>query len=99
MKLFGKKKNDCGCSASNADRGVEGADVKVLGAGCAKCVELANNAKQALSELNKSTDIEKVTDMSEIAAYGVMSTPVLVYKGKVVSYGKVLTVDQIKELL
>ncbi|MDF9824548.1 small redox-active disulfide protein 2 [Breznakia sp. PF5-3] len=100
MKLFNKKKTECDCGGnSDTTNSVKGAEVKVLGSGCAKCVELASNAKQALEELGRSTDIEKVTDMSEIAAYGVMSTPALVYQGKVVSYGKVLTIEQIKELI
>ena len=40
-----------------------------------------------------------MTDWTEIAAYGVMSTPALVVKGKVVSYDKVLSVDEAKTLL
>ena len=43
----------------------------------------------ALAELNMDTTIDHVTDFSQIAAYGVMTTPALVVDGKVVSYGKV----------
>lgn len=42
----------------------------------------------ALSALG--LDIIHVTDFSQIAAYGVMSTPALVVDGKVVSFGKSL---------
>ena len=44
-------------------------------------------------------DIDHVTDFVQIASYGVMTTPALVIDGKVVSLGKVLSVDEVKELL
>ena len=53
----------------------------------------------ALGELNMETDVDHVTDFAQIAAYGVMTTPALVVDGKVVSYGKVLKKDEVKELI
>ena len=41
----------------------------------------------------------KVTDFAEIAAYGIMSTPGLVVDEKVLSAGKVLSVEEIRRLL
>ena len=46
-----------------------------------------------------NTTIDHVTDFSQIAAYGVMSTPALVVDGKVVSYGKVLSKDEAKTII
>ena len=74
-------------------------DVKVLGGGCAKCNQLEASTVAALDELGMDTTIEHVRDYSEIAAYGVMSTPALVVDGKVVSYGKVLGKDEVIEIL
>lgn len=76
-----------------------GAYVKVLGSGCAKCNALEAAAKEALAELGMDTSIDHVSDFSQIAAYGVMSTPALVVDGKVLSYGKVLKKDEIKAIL
>lgn len=45
------------------------------------------------------TAIDHVTDFAEIAAYGVMSTPALVVDGKVVSYGRVLKVEELVKIL
>lgn len=73
--------------------------VKVLGSGCAKCNELEANVKAALVQLGMDSSIEHVTDFAVIAAYGVMSTPALVVDDKVVSYGKVLKVDEAVKLL
>ena len=45
------------------------------------------------------TAVGHVTDFSQIAAYGVMTTPALVVDGKVVSCGKALNKDEVKALL
>lgn len=112
MALFGKKsKNEeatsCCCggncdaeSMAKAERArAEGAGVKVLGSGCAKCNALETATKAALSQLGMDTTIDHVTDFSQIAAYGVMTTPALVVDGKVVSYGKVLKTDEVVKIL
>lgn len=77
----------------------EGVRVKVLGSGCAKCKTLAASTEAALVALGLDPTIDHVTDFTQIAAYGVMSTPALVVDGKVVSYGKTLTTKQVIELL
>ena len=43
--------------------------------------------------------IDHITDFTQIAAYGVMTTPALVIDGKVVSYGKVLKVGEVIKIL
>ena len=76
-----------------------GSSIKVLGSGCAKCNQLEAATKEALLELSMDTTIDHVTDFTQIASYGVMTTPALVVDGKVVSYGKVLKKDEIVALL
>jgi small redox-active disulfide protein 2 len=76
-----------------------GPAVKVLGSGCAKCNQLEAATKEALLELGMDTTIDHVTDFSQIAAYGVMTTPALVVDGRVVSFGKVLKKDEVKAIL
>ncbi|NCB73624.1 MAG: thioredoxin family protein [Clostridia bacterium] len=110
MKVFARKKEEheggCCCGNCSAETMVkaeaektEGASVKVLGSGCAKCNELEKAAKEALRELNMDETIDHVTDFAKIAAYGVMSTPALVVDGKVVSYGKALRKDEVVKIL
>ena len=112
MALFGKRKEKeepkttcccggCDCeSMEQAEKAKsEGARVKVLGSGCAKCNALEAATKAALEQLGMDTTIEHVTDFSKIAAYGVMTTPALVVDGKVVSYGKVLKTEEVVAIL
>jgi small redox-active disulfide protein 2 len=74
-------------------------DIKVLGPGCANCVRLEANAREALADLGLTASIEKVTDLPAIVGYGIMSTPGLVVDGMVVSSGRVPSVDDIKRLI
>ncbi|PIC05203.1 redox-active disulfide protein 2 [Anoxybacillus flavithermus] len=73
--------------------------IKVLGTGCKKCKELEQNVRMALTQLQLDAQVEKVEDIAKIMSYGVMSTPALVVNEKVVSAGKLLSVDEIKGLL
>lgn len=111
MALFRKKnkkaENSCGCCGNCDAKSMEkaedaktkGASVKVLGSGCTKCNQLEVAVKAALEQLGMDTNIDHVTDFSQIASYGVMTTPALVVDGKVVSYGKVLKTDEVVDIL
>ncbi len=73
--------------------------IKILGSGCPNCIRLEANTKKALEELKIKAEVEKVTDIAKIMGYGIMSTPALVVNEKVVSYGKVLSSEEIKKFL
>ena len=73
--------------------------VQILGTGCPKCTQLANNAKEAIEELGIDVEVEKVTDINDIMAFGVMMTPALAVDGEVKVVGKVPTPSEIKEFL
>ncbi len=73
--------------------------VEVLGTGCKRCDQLYENAQQAASRYESSAGIEvtKVGDINYFAKMGVFMTPALVIDGEVISVGKVLDADQIKQ--
>jgi small redox-active disulfide protein 2 len=73
--------------------------IQILGMGCAKCNRLQENAEAAAKELGIAYELEKVNDIDRITSFGVMMTPALAVDGKVVSAGKLLTPEEIKELL
>lgn len=97
MGLFDRKKEakSCCCGAGFDPEAMAQAQtaraengVKVLGSGCAKCRALEEAARAALAELHMDTAVGHVTDFSQIAAYGVMTTPALVVDGKVCPAGR-----------
>lgn len=73
--------------------------IQILGSGCAKCNELAANAKEAVAILGEEVEIEKVTEINEMITFGCMTTPGLAINGQLVSQGKLLKPDQILKLL
>lgn len=106
MEQFKKNRDEVCCGNGDSKRMTEAAKeknieakVKMLGGGCAKCQALEKATKEALIQLGMDETIEHVTDFNQIAAYGVMSTPALVFEGKVLSYGKVLKTKEIIKLL
>jgi small redox-active disulfide protein 2 len=73
--------------------------IKILGSGCANCVNLERVTREAVADLGIEAQIEKVTDYPAIIGYGVMSTPGLVVDEKVVLSGRVPKSAKIRELL
>ncbi len=95
MGIFNSKKEDSLKLNLNTNVNTTSSTIKVLGSGCKKCNQLEAATKSALEELKMDTTIEHVTDFKNIAMYGVMSTPALVIDDKVVSYGKVLSKEEV----
>jgi small redox-active disulfide protein 2 len=73
--------------------------VKILGSGCANCVNLEKNTRQALASLGFEATIEKVTDVADIAGYGILRTPGLVVDEQVLLSGRVARPAEIAQLL
>lgn len=71
----------------------------ILGTGCAKCDQLAAATRQAADESGIGYQLEKVTDFTRFADFGVMITPALVVDGKVKVTGKVPSVEELKKLI
>jgi small redox-active disulfide protein 2 len=73
--------------------------VQILGTGCPKCQKLEENARAAVQSLGLEASVEKVSDVDQITNMGVMFTPALAIDGVVKSSGKVLSKEQVAELL
>lgn len=81
------------------DEGVEGLEIKILGAGCVLCDSLENDVMEVLSEIKLSADLEHVRDAEKIAGYGVTGAPALIFNGKVVCTGRVPSKNEIRKWL
>ena len=73
--------------------------IEILGTGCSKCKALEEAVKKAVAQIGGFHEVKKVEDIVEIMNYGVMSTPALVVDGIVKSSGKLLSIDEIIDLL
>lgn len=79
---------------------LEGARIKICATGCSHCSAMRENVKEAVKLLGlPEEELACVSDFNEIVRLGVMSTPSLIIDGKLVSAGKVLSVDRIMALI
>ncbi len=70
-------------------------DIKVLGPGCPKCKQTETIVKEAVAESGVNANVEKVTDVMQIAQYGVFGTPAVVIDGQVKCVGKIPKKDDV----
>ena len=73
--------------------------IKILGTWCANCKKLESNILLALEKSWIKANVEKITDISEIMTYNILSTPWLVINEKLVSYGKIPEIKEIIDFL
>lgn len=106
MNLFGFMKKEvkevkatCGCGSECGISDIEQARVIVLGACCNKATDSYQNVCKAMEELGHTEKVLNIDDVTELAKYGVMSTPALVIDSKVITAGNLITVEQAKKYL
>lgn len=73
--------------------------VQVLGPGCPDCDRFCENAEAAVAGLGIEATVEKITEVERILEFDVLMTPALAVDGEVRAVGKVLTAEEIRELL
>ncbi len=73
--------------------------IQIAGPGCPRCNQTEKNVIAACAELNITADISHIRDPKEMAKLGVMMTPAVIVDGKIVSSGKIPTVEELKKLL
>jgi small redox-active disulfide protein 2 len=72
-------------------------EIKVLGPGCPKCQQTEKVVKEAVAESGLAAEIEKVTNVLDIARYGVFGTPAVVVDGEVKSVGKIPSKEDVQK--
>ncbi|NOX35128.1 MAG: thioredoxin family protein [Deltaproteobacteria bacterium] len=74
-------------------------EIKILGPGCAKCNKTEKLIREVIKETGSSATVEKITDMMEIASFGVFGTPSVIIDKEVKCTGKVPKKNDIKTWL
>jgi small redox-active disulfide protein 2 len=74
-------------------------EIQILGTGCPKCKSLEEITRKVVKDNAIDATITKVEDIVEIMKFNIMTTPALVVNGKVVSKGRIPSVDEIKKFL
>ena len=74
-------------------------DIKILGPGCQKCHQLADEVERYLEGHHLNARVERVTKFFDIARWSVVQTPGLVVNGRVVMTGRVPNEIELSEWL
>lgn len=74
-------------------------DIKVLGTGCANCKSTIALIEQVAKAKGIAVTLQKVEEIKDIMAYGVMSTPGVVVDGRVVHAGGIPAREKIEQWL
>jgi small redox-active disulfide protein 2 len=73
--------------------------IQILGIACPECDQVAANAVEALTELGRDAEIQRIEDPGRVKSMGVYVTPALAIDGDVKVAGQVPSVEQIKKYL
>lgn len=70
--------------------------IKILGPGCAKCHRLEQLTREVVAELGLDADFESVTQIEQIMAYPILTTPGLLVDEEVKASGRIPNKDEIR---
>ncbi len=73
--------------------------IQVLGSGCNTCKKLFELTKEAVKQLNRTDEVEYITDVTKIIEMGVMNSPVLAINGKPALVGSLPDIEKIKQVI
>ncbi len=73
--------------------------IQILGTGCPKCRLLKKNSLEAVEKLGGEVRVEEITDMDTMMEMGMLVSPGFAIDGELLKTGKVLTTDQVIDLV
>jgi len=73
--------------------------IKVLGSGCPNCHKLLELTQQAVKDLGINVEVGYITDINEMIALGIMSTPALAINNRPVISGRVPDLEDLKKII
>jgi small redox-active disulfide protein 2 len=73
--------------------------ITVYGPGCAKCHQAEEVVRRVVAESGAEAEVVKVTDIRQMAAAGILSTPAVAVDGKVVVSGRLPKPEEVRSWL
>lgn len=70
--------------------------IKILGPGCARCHRLEQLTREVATESGIEANFENVTQIEQIMAYPILTTPALVIDEEVKVSGRIPSKDEIR---
>lgn len=67
--------------------------IRIIGCGCDRCERLEKNVKSAVNQAGVRYEFQKVCD------YETKMTPILFVDNKILCTGKIMSVEEIKEII
>ena len=74
-------------------------EIRIIGYGCRRCGELHVRVMQVVGSLGLETEVVRDNDMLSPMRYGLLGLPGLLIDRKIVSAGRVPSVEEITRLL
>lgn len=74
-------------------------EITIVGTGCAKCKKLEEITREVVTEMNVDAQVNKMTDINEIAKTGILMTPGLIIDGKVKLSGKLPSKNEVIKII
>lgn len=73
--------------------------ITIYGPGCTRCTTLFSHTEEAVRTMPGKFEIKKISNPLEIAEAGIFNTPAIAINGTIAQQGKVLSVEQLRELI
>ena len=73
--------------------------IEILGTGCGKCFALEKTTRDVVIQMGENIEVVKVDNIMEIMKYNILSMPGFVIDGKLLSTGKALSAEQVREYI
>lgn len=74
-------------------------DIKIVGTGCAKCVELEKRVRIIVEDMGIDAEINKISKIDEIAKTGILMTPGLIIDDNVKTTGKLPSIEELTKII
>lgn len=74
-------------------------EIKIVGTGCPKCIELEKRIRKIVDEKGYDVQIGKISKVDEIVKTGILTTPGLIINDKIKTTGKLPSIEELTKII